>query len=94
MITNRLVPQFDFAVSFNVPSSPGIPLHQSQCKFRRGGAKWRRREGGREAWEEGRGHGELYRIRHHFTAPNTDKNWTDSVISHSPEGRVGARVVM
>lgn len=27
----------------------------------------------------------------HFTAPNTDKNWMDSVISHSPEGRgVGA----
>lgn len=37
--------------------------------------------------KEGGGRGEPYRVRHHFTAPNTDKNWTDSVISHSAEER-------
>lgn len=50
--------------------------------------EWKRKEGGcgRERGERRRGHGELYRIRHHFTAQNTDKNWTDSVISRS-QGR-------
>lgn len=42
----------------------------------------------------GGGAGELFCARHHFTAPNTDKNRMDSVICHFPERGKGVGAVM